>query len=317
LEGALSIRPLQHFVLNMASHPHVAYIDVDSVQVVLYSKSPLPQEGQVEVSGALIIMKAGTSDSSSNPGSTLFIDHQILVDRWKRVWPDLQEAVVEKKEVAAERESLLRRTEWIRRIGFKASGFEPPKPSTQQDAPDFAERSGDVEKSGEWVPKVPSVSSPEPKVTEATAKGTEATSKSEHGNWIRRFGLKAVSGEFMPRPKAPAVAKESPSSPEKSSTNEIPRVSPKSSLPGKTPDSGEESLDTKPTSKSVELSPYSSLILRVLRIKRYGFKKSGFARESSGKRSAIFDPQREAGFEEEGSRGDFFEPGTTPRRKNN
>ena len=360
LEGTLSVRPLQHLVLMVESHPHVTYIDVDSVQVVLYSKSPLPQEGQVEVSGALIIMKAGTSDSSLNSGSTLFVDHQVLVDRWKRTWPDLQEVVVEKKELPAEEESLSRREEWIRRIGFKASGFGPQQSSTRQDAPDLTERLPGVEESGELVSKTSSASSkrpqsitrekmavvaPEskvaettpkvaettpkvaeatpkvaeatPKVTETTPKVTETTPKVEHGSWIRRFGLKATSGGFLSRPKVAPVKKEPRLNPEKGSTTEIPRVSPKSSLPEKMPGSEEESLDMKPTSKGVELSPYPLLIMRVLRIKRYGFKKSGFARESSGKRSAIVDPQREAGFEEEGSRGDFFEPGTTPRRKNN
>ena len=81
IKGRVSHMPWQHMIQPLDSHPDISYVDVSNDQIVVYSKRPLPSEGNLEIRGTVTRL-VGTS---KRPGSDeVYSEIQLVADGWSR-----------------------------------------------------------------------------------------------------------------------------------------------------------------------------------------------------------------------------------------
>jgi len=78
----------QHLMTYDKAYPYNAYFDIpDSNQIVVYSKKPLPESGELAVTGKVIELRG----SSKRPGQKeskvddTYVEYHILADSWTSV----------------------------------------------------------------------------------------------------------------------------------------------------------------------------------------------------------------------------------------
>jgi hypothetical protein len=78
--GTISDTPWQHMVAPRASHPHEAYFDMGSGQIVVYSKEPIECGGTVRIAGAVIMLEGSSKDPRRKETCT---EYHVLADSWE------------------------------------------------------------------------------------------------------------------------------------------------------------------------------------------------------------------------------------------
>lgn len=85
INGTVSKVMWQHFTINIDTHPHVNYIDIDDMhQIIVYSKSQIKCKKNVEIVGELIKIENKSKDPRYKIHDEYY-EYQLIANSWKCV----------------------------------------------------------------------------------------------------------------------------------------------------------------------------------------------------------------------------------------
>jgi len=80
LSGKIAVEIWQHMVGSFDGYPYSAYFDLAGSQIVIYSRTRLPDSGRLLLRGTVVKLEGG----SKNPGKSdeIYFEYHLLVDEY-------------------------------------------------------------------------------------------------------------------------------------------------------------------------------------------------------------------------------------------
>ena len=84
IKGKVATAIWQHLIIQADGYPYMNYIDLDeNYQIVVYSKSQIVCENDLEMIGEVLKVKGGSKDPRSKIHDDIYYEFQFNADSWK------------------------------------------------------------------------------------------------------------------------------------------------------------------------------------------------------------------------------------------
>ncbi len=86
IKGKVATAIWQHLIIQADGYPNMNYIDLDeNYQIVVYTKSQITCENDLEMIGEVLKVKGGSKDPRSKIHDDIYFEFQFTADSWKCV----------------------------------------------------------------------------------------------------------------------------------------------------------------------------------------------------------------------------------------